>query len=198
MASPVTQEIFLPIPGYSRYLINNCGVVKRIAHDIEQVNRWGNLISRHKKERVVKPRVSNKGYLRLALCEADRIDYSVHRLVLITFKPNTENLPQINHIDGDKMNNHVDNLEWCTSSHNVQHSFDLGLNYAARGFDDNQNKPVRLLHAGGLINVFGSIGEASRQTKLKRCTIRRSCNSGNPISNRSNIGGGFKFEYYEQ
>lgn len=192
------EGIFLPIPGVSRYVINNTGVVKRLAHDIQQINRWGNLVTRHKKEIVVIPGISNKGYLRLALCESYRKDYMVHRLVLITFKPNIQNLPQINHIDGNKLNNHVDNLEWCSSSHNVQHSFDLGLNYAASGFDDTQNKPVRLFFDGKLIWVFGSIGEASQFTKIKRATISKNCKSDKILTGCSKKGKGCKFEYHER
>lgn len=51
----------------------------------------------------------------------------VHRLVAKAFIPNPDNLPEINHIDGNKDNNQVSNLEWCTHSHNVKHSFDTGL-----------------------------------------------------------------------
>ena len=51
----------------------------------------------------------------------------VHRLVAKAFIPNPDNLPEINHIDGNKDNNQVSNLEWCTRSHNVKHSFDTGL-----------------------------------------------------------------------
>lgn len=189
------SEIFLPIPGYSRYLINNSGTIKRVAHDIEQVNRWGQLITRHKKERVVKPRVSNKGYLRIALCEKGRIDYSVHRLVLSTFRPNIENLPQINHVDGNKLNNHVDNLEWCDQSHNIQHSYDTGLNKAAKGFDDTQNKPIKLFVKNFPVQIFGSIGEASRALNIKRETISKNCTSPTPLSGCSKNGKGFKFEY---
>lgn len=54
-------------------------------------------------------------------------DYKIHRLVAQTFIPNPDDLPQVNHIDGNKMNNCVDNLEWCSQSHNIKHAYDNGL-----------------------------------------------------------------------
>ena len=53
--------------------------------------------------------------------------YSIHKLVAEAFLPNPKGLPCVNHIDGDKTNNYVDNLEWCTYSHNNKHAYDNGL-----------------------------------------------------------------------
>ena len=56
-----------------------------------------------------------------------RRNFTVHRLVAMCFLPNPENLPQINHIDGEKTNNKTSNLEWCTQQHNMDHAAKLGL-----------------------------------------------------------------------
>ena len=64
----------------------------------------------------------------------------VHRLVAQHFIPNPNNLPEVNHIDGDKANNQVSNLEWCTRSHNVKHSFDTGLKQPCRWTDEQRKR----------------------------------------------------------
>ena len=56
-----------------------------------------------------------------------RKTFQVHRLVAQTFIPNPNNLPQINHIDGDSLNNRINNLEWCDNSHNLKHAVETGL-----------------------------------------------------------------------
>ena len=78
--------------------------------------------------KMLKPEITEKGYLRYELNKnGKRKRFKAHRLVGMNFIENNNNLPQINHKDGIKTNNHVSNLEWCDNSHNVRHAVRLGL-----------------------------------------------------------------------
>ena len=70
----------------------------------------------------------NKGYYRCCLSKnGNNKTVKVHRIVAETFIPNPNNLAQVNHIDGNKQNNNVDNLEWCSQSENMKHAYKNGL-----------------------------------------------------------------------
>ena len=82
------------------------------------INEYGFILNIRTRGEVI-PSVSKKGYLQV--CLTNKNTYSVHRLVALTFIENKENKPEVNHIDGNKLNNHISNLEWNTTKENLEH-----------------------------------------------------------------------------
>lgn len=119
------NEIWKDIKGYEGlYQVSNIGRVKSLK---KEVNGRGNKI-RIVKERILKPVIVYNGYERVILSKNCKTKlYRVNRLVAQAFIPNNNNYPIINHIDGNKRNNIVDNLEWCSYSHNNREAYRLGL-----------------------------------------------------------------------
>jgi len=78
---------------------------------------------------ILKAKLGRNGYYSVSLCqkEGKRITVSIHRLLAIAFIPNPENKPQVNHIDGDKLNNKLSNLEWVSHKENLVHASNMGL-----------------------------------------------------------------------
>lgn len=105
-----------------------------------EVSNEGEIYSlKHKK--ILKPGKNTKGYLTIGLFyEKKHISARVHRVVAETFIPNPDNKPQINHIDGDKTNNRVSNLEWVTDSENKRHAFSTGLMKSPVGEKNGRSK----------------------------------------------------------
>lgn len=111
------MEIWKPIINYeTKYMVSNEGRIK---------SNYTNLI--------LKPIMMNTGYYRVSLCKNKiKKSFYIHRLVAQHFIPNENNYNEINHINGIKSDNKVDNLEWCDRKYNVRHSFDY-LNHNRRG-----------------------------------------------------------------
>ena len=86
-----------------------------------QISSWGRV--RNKDGMILKPYMNNKGYFKISLQEGRKaIKKRIHRLVAIAFVPNPKNLPQVNHMDGNKQNNSYTNLEWVTNKENLIHA----------------------------------------------------------------------------
>ena len=106
----------------------NYSKIKQNAYAIDE---FGTVYSKYCGNRAMKTSIDKDGYLTITL-KNDRNTYShfgIHRLLLIAFRPveNMENL-QVNHIDGNKLNNSLDNLEWCSCEENLRHARNTGLN----------------------------------------------------------------------
>lgn len=104
------------------------------------ISRKGDIYSYYT-NRMLKQRNNKKGYPSIYLTiNGKGTTLVVHRLVAQTFIPNPENLPQVNHIDGNKENNSVENLEWCTNEYNMKHSWEIGLRESLKGTDIGTSK----------------------------------------------------------
>lgn len=86
------------------------------------------------KGRILIPNKNGTGYLAVSLCfNGNQKNTHVHRLIATYFIPNPYNLPQVNHKDGNKQNNNLDNLEWVTHKENIRHAVRTGLLVAPKG-----------------------------------------------------------------
>lgn len=109
------------------------------------------------------------GYKRVHVSHnGEQYKFLIHRLVATSFIPNPDNLPCVNHIDGNKANNHVDNLEWCSYGENLKHAYDTGLRdlygtaKRTRRLTPQQVKEIRASYVRGKQCEYNSYGLANK------------------------------------
>lgn len=129
-------------PIYKNYIVSNCGKVRHIKSDTPRAIRY-----------------DRYGYARVNICHNEKtITRPVHRLVAETWIDNPENLKTVNHKDGDKANNSIDNLEWMSASDNTKHAFQSGFVGTCH--------PIKI---NGI--AYYSKREVERKTGLKRFAL---------------------------
>lgn len=160
-----------------------------------QISNMGRVRSIYRYKKVLKP--LGGVYKQVQLCKNKHVKaHLIHRLVASAFVPNIELKPCVNHIDGDKLNNCADNLEWMTYSENEIHSYKvlgkkancnrLGL-YGSNCY--NHRCINQLSMSGHIIRQFESRGEASRATGISSGNIWLAMNG------KRSHAGGFKWSY---
>lgn len=143
------EKVWKPVVGYEKYFL---------------VSSTGEIYSRLK-NRNIKTSKNYAGYVRFSTRISELggniLNFRVHRLVAQAFIPNPENKPYVNHINSDRSDNRVDNLEWCTAKENIQHGMING------GIDFSsileRNKSLRLLTDEQVVEIRGSYQPRSKK-----------------------------------
>lgn len=173
-------EIWKPVIGYEgHYEISNYGIVKSISRII--VDKNGRISK--KNELILKPGINRDGYLQVGLSINNKLfSHYVHRLVAEAFIENPFNKTTVNHKDGNKLNNHISNLEWATKSEQAIHSLDMGLRNMPEswngkfGGDHGASKYVLQFDLkGNYITEYKSIIEAADIIGIHSSGITKVC-----------------------
>lgn len=121
------NEVWLDVKGFEgMYAVSNMGRVKSLAREKKDQYYTKRLLG----EKLLKPSLLNSGYFKVNFKDAIlkiNTNFLVHRLIALAFIENIDNKEQVNHINGVKTDNRIENLEWVTRSENVKHAIKLGL-----------------------------------------------------------------------
>lgn len=168
----MTTEIYKDVLGYEGIdQVSNLGNVKRINY------------KRNKNDYILKQFYNVRGYYQIGLYINNKQKYYyVHRLIAQAFIPNPNNYPIINHINGIKSDNRINNLEWCTHTHNIRHAFSTGLNIAPIGDNHKRSKKIIDIVTG---EIYHSALTLSLKLGINRGTLKSWLNNNRP--NNSNF-----------
>lgn len=189
------METWVDIKGYEGiYQVSNFGNVKSLS----RLKFCGKNTAKGTKykEKILKNNIGGHGYLRVNLWKDNICKMmKVHTIVANTFIPNPDNKRTVNHIDGNKLNNNVSNLEWATYSENLKHAHKIGLKIPSWkgkfGADHCRSKRVvQMDKQDNYISTFDSIREAENKTGINFSCISEVCNNRG-----QKTAGGFKWKF---
>lgn len=191
------DEVWKDISGYEgMYQVSTFGRVRTMPHSVAACSCKGTPYVINIPARIKKATRGSDGYYDISLYRNNHPKYfSIHQLVAQTFIANPDKKPTVNHIDGDKSNNHVDNLEWATYDEQMKHASKLGLlNYRCQDvekyntiavanlekWNSTHRVKVKCVESG---QVFASLTEAGRYLGVSNDVVDNAC------KNESLIGG---------
>lgn len=168
------NRVWRNIRGFDGYKVSNDGYVYS-----EKTRRILNRIN------------NNKGYYHICLTVDGKMQYQLlHRLIAEAFIPNPEGKPFINHIDGNKKNNKIENLEWVTNQENIRHAFEIGL---MKGRPSNRKKAILQIDKDTkqVIKEYSSQLEASKELNIHVGSLSQCLNG------KYKTAGGYIWRYKE-
>ena len=143
-----------------------------------RIERDGKIYSL-RKNRYLKPKENWDGYLRIQIWDKGKCSFvAIHRLVAQEYIPNPENKPFVNHINGNKQDNRVENLEWCTQKENIQHAFRTGLSHKQEYNTSPLCKEILVYFPDDTQAIFPSTMEIERRLNITHSIVSRHAKNG--------------------
>lgn len=175
------------IQGYPNYYVTDSGDI--YSRNYKNTGRIKKMV----------PRKNTNGYYQIPISNGKtRKDIIVHRIVAETFIPNPDNKPEVNHINGNKADNRVENLEWVTRSENMRHRYRTlkykGSLYNRFGKDNPTSKIIQQIKDGKVVAEYYGSYEVERTTGIDAHHVRNVCNG----VYGQKTAGGYQWKYKQK